>query len=883
MSGGNIVYYFKNSSVKGGIAFGPAGLTQYDTEKTLIMKVLRNIQSSNKIRPETELYCDFDFYSIDSRTEIDIGEISDIKETESRGKIKSLKTYEVGISYIGFDIKKLNQEEILEIVDLVKSVNNILKKYPRVSRPVFSLLWISIRHPDGYDSIKSPIEKQLLNLYNPALGYVKASTEISRFVEEMDTKEKALEGKLDGYISLLQKTAEIELYNDIEVSDFTQEGTQVEYFVGDSITPIEIFDRLSTSVLLPFAAIKYGSLTFFKITNHIPIPIEWIEKWEKTKDDLLDGLYFRISGISESRLESKHIKMDNKYAFGIWDDEGILSFDITHHMEVGYLSKDVFASFRKHLDTSPKGKVNFDWDSIFGGKENVVLVRGFFQITGIGFNDIVDGVNMSKVVMSSLIGTDDFVKKALFLDENDKSSITKPKYYAYFDVLQTRKTSDSFSLIFTDSRDKRSETPSIFVRVARVKNITDAVACSRLVYVIMNYYKYRYQQIFSEYAGTIGIKRKEAAKKAKTKNEKTGKLLEDLQKKNTSGLFKGNYSVQCPPKRQPSIVTPDEFEELKEKHPELKSPNRSMVFEDQTYVCITPEGEGKSHKFPGLKPNKKGNKTYKEKFSYLPCCFVIPQTAKLQKLQAGLPLSEKKTDGYVLGPGKPLPEGKFGSLPFVFDKILGTSKITKEILSKGKKLISNYVRYGVHPTPDSVIWCLESAINKKFLNSSLVSSKHTIVTKIKSELKVDNLGRGYQQTFGYSENDLRSILISSEFVSAELFHSVLEDHFKVNLFIFDLDALGRIFSLEAKDVLLPRFSKVYFPTPNKYETTVVLFRRETETEDYPYQYDLMCEITPEIHPKTFDMSYISNLLEDMVGFCESRYYVSSDNTYRALQ
>ena len=162
-----------------------------------------------------------------------------------------------------------------------------------------------------------------------------------------------------------------------------------------------------------------------------------------------------------------------------------------------------------------------------------------------------------------------------------------------------------------------------------------------------------------------------------------------------------------------------------------------MFFEGNWYACDPREPDDKKvtpeHLWPGLKRNtSKTNREAKEKFPYLPCCYTQDQYTKkssalrvyLQEQMGAKVVETPKKDtgfGYVVGPQNRADPGRYGRVPFYWEKLLAMLDYQK--IQRTKQEFYPLLRYGVPTSPDSFLWCLERAFNPKMTLKSMAEQQ----------------------------------------------------------------------------------------------------------------------------------------------------------------
>jgi hypothetical protein len=534
--------------------------------------------------------------------------------------------------------------------------------------------------------------------------------------------------------------------------------------------------------------------------------------------------------------------LENLYSDGIWTVDNRV--EIQFKVREGLSEEDVNARFFGSLEN------RLEYEVVTSRQTSI---KGVFTISDILFD---------RIIFADLVATNEYFKYFLFFNEKNKTILTKPRFYVYYTPDQAGIISNSLALTITPQTS--NGTPSIIVRVSHAVNAQQANSARLITAKLFGIYLKEYDAIAAIYAGLVPDFAKSGVgtkKKEKKEDKKTGPRAVALRKIHPE-MFGSRYPDQCQKKSQPYVLK--DKEEALAKAKELGDPHKVMLFEGTWYACeprepyIDPEGskdKDDKHLFPGLKENKpktkdtEYDKEFKKNHPALPCCFTQDQYEKkaslLRKYRETLETGVEKVEtmpekeagsGYIVGANKRLPTGRFGELPFNWDKLLNYLRVEK--VSRGKQNFYPILRFGVIPAPDSVIHCLERAFNPRYV-SLTTQEKKNLVSGVRKELASSELGVARQELYDYTPEDIQGMLLDEEeYLAPETFVTLLQTHYECNIFIYLVDDAH-----PNGNIVIPRNSQAHLTRDiDELKKTVMIIKYETETDDYPYQCEVVCQL-----------------------------------------
>lgn len=732
-------------------------------------------------------------------------------------------------------ISKLNAEDLAD----QNIVDSILLSYPNLKRREIGILWILDNYEIANQKPK-PISAEDLEYLKKLdriafLSQTKAQSTVEDFLKGIKRQRDEFSAKINKEKSIF--TSVTKHRETIQPGPFSLEEISARLILripnGENL--IDIFDALEPSKNVPFIILARKRKIYYKIFKHIPPPMKWIDYVPPA-----EGIYFKILNISSSGMSTRQIMIDNLYSDGVWTPDNRIELDFM--IRQGVKEEDI----RMRLFSALGDRVDYE---IVTSRQ--MGIKGVFTISNVDFD---------KPVFSDFVATNPIFRYFLFLNEKTKTVLAKPRFYAYYAPDQQGEISTSLGLTITPLT--KDGINSVVIRISHALNLQQANSAKLIITKLISMYLQDYEQIAKIYETIIPtFKRMQTGKVAKPKKEdkKTGPRAVALRKAQPE-MFGSRYPDQCQKERQPYILKTEE--EARRRAEDLGDPHKIMKFEGVWYACeprepyLDPSGnkdKDDKHIFPGLKENKpktkdtEHDKEYHKKYKYLPCCFTQDQYEKKasnlrkynEKMVSGKTdeIEERESGaGYIIGANKRLPPGRLGEVPFNWEKLLGYLGMKKII--RGKQEFYPILRYGVMQTPDSFIHCLERAFNPRY---SIITNKEKKdqVDQIRAEWADSNLGIARQELYNYTHEDIEEILLNSdEYVAPEDFISLAQKYYECNIFIYVVNTKH-----ENGDIVIPRNSQAYLTRDiDETKKTVLIVKYETETNEYPYQCEIFCQL-----------------------------------------
>lgn len=771
--------------------------------------------------------------------------------------------------YIGeLDQYNLADEDIIQ---------DILSKYPRLRKREIGFLWI-FSHPD--EEIE-PENFKLLDrsAFLSSIKGKKSTSEFRKEIERINNKNK--------HISTEEKRIykELSRVDSVPVEPFTVEeiSVAVGLTLSERETILDVFDAMIVSKDIPFISLVYKKKKYFKVYTHTIPPDEWIDKERE-----VEGIYFKILNQPTSKLSSKKILFENLYADGFWSIENIVYF--TFRIRDG--GED---EIRNKIFSVIGDRLTYDVVS-----SRQIAIKGTFLV-----KDFV----LERYIFADLVATDALFKRFLFFDERGgsdnkiKTALTKARLFVHY-MPSVKEGASSLGITITPILDSAKE--SLSFRVSGATNFQQANAVANTFSKLLSLYRERAPEIKALYESIIPTLKQPKVEKKKEipVDKKTKKRLAALRAVDPD-MFRERYGDQCQREGQPLVVTKEEAEKAIQKFGKQGVPNpthKVMFFNGNYFLCDPREPDDKKakpHVWPGLKVNKPSNKlkgvalenaiAFANKHPLLPCCYTMDQYTKkasqlrmyMEKQGGDKGETKKKPSGtgeHILGPNKFALPDRFGEMPFNWGKIFKNLKLKK--VSKGKQEFYPILRYGVSETPDSFVHCLEKVFNPSYSSLSVKKREEQVMKVRKRISEWPSFGIAKQEAFDYTDDTLRDILNDPNmYIDPDLFVSILQMHYKCNIFLYSVDAENPNGS-----VVIPRNSQAYLSREVDEERPSVLIVKYEVGKDFPYQCELVSSIKirqGKIEDVEFKFERSSRILDMAIKmfYNSNEVFVVSPNGY----
>lgn len=756
-------------------------------------------------------------------------------------------------------------------------IEAILLSYPKLKKRDLGVLWIlqnyKLKDDVPVDTINIEFLRGLdrISFLTPA----KAASTVADFVKRVKKERDQIAEKRKAEKKIFETLDKLKPLPDASpfmLEDITSQSV-LKLPNGENL--VDIFDAMEASKNIPFIILARKKKIYYKVFRHIIPPSSWIDFVPP-----FEGIFFKVLNMPPSKLSSRQIMLENLYSDGIWtvDNRVEIEFKVRGGISEDDIKERVFGSLGDRLE------------------HEIVMTRQ----TSIKGVFTINDINFDRSVFADLVGTNEYFRYFLFFNEKNKPILSKPRFYVYYSPDQQGVIPNSLALTITPQLNEGKS--SVIVRVSHATNFQQANSARIITSKLFGLYLQQYDEIVGIYSKLIDNFTSQgdgSKKKEKKEDKKTGPRVAALRKVHPD-MFGSRYPDQCQKERQPYVLANEEA--ARKRAEELGDPHKVMEFEGTWYACeprepyLDPNGrkdKNDRHVFPGLKENEpktndtEYDKEFRRKFPDLVCCFSIDQyekrASRLRKYREGLEKGEGKREieapgkeagaGYVVGANKRLQTGRFGEVPFNWGKLLHHLGIEK--ITRGKQSFYPILRYGVLPSPDSFIHCLERAFNPRYVGLTN-QEKKILVSDIRKELSESNLAVARQELFDYTEEDIRAMLLDNdEYLAPESYVSLLQKKYECNIFIYVVSD-----AYPSGNIVVPRSSQAHLTRDiDEIKKTVLVVKYETETDDFPYQCEIFCQVDAR-NPKklnfVFENSPIAKIAVKMFYDANEVFVVSTD-------
>lgn len=323
-------------------------------------------------------------------------------------------------------------------------------------------------------------------------------------------------------------------------------------------------------------------------------------------------------------------------------------------------------------------------------------------------------------------------------------------------------------------------------------------------------------------------------------------------------LFGSNEYIRACQAPKPYIISASEATSLSKDQTILYPPIDYKHFKSEYYKCPDTLWKGKSYKYPGLIHLSLPN----HPFGYAPCCYIESHEKHNNVINKELEFKIK--NGYNSYFDKII---EYSDLITKKRSLDSAKKIIQHIGQEGKLLSSieyfmksinidyEYARLGTNLWEnDSLLGVLEyvNAIkNKTFMRSPKM---------IRNELSKIPLEIGLQQNFDITEMELRSQIITNQYLDPRRWFRILEEFFNLNIYII----IQKELSESIDSLFYPNNREFYaFPLLNEIKKRDIVFIIEHQNSITLPRYELIImkdNLLNKIYKMPFYSEYI-DLLE----------------------
>jgi hypothetical protein len=454
--------------------------------------------------------------------------------------------------------------------------------------------------------------------------------------------------------------------------------------------------------------------------------------------------------------------------------------------------------------------------------EDKVLLGEFYMLTN-------KTQSFNKVIFNDLIFTNRIFQSYGINTIETQYTSTKKKYlHVHFNIpginmikvniYEKNLNNKVWSNFSKEDYDDDTNNKYILIKILNSKSYDNINTFINIMKKVISIYNEEYNNIYNIYKMYIPSFDKDKKKK----EEKDGKSSVKFKLKDIEpDIFTDTYPRTCGSKKYPIAYTKDNF---KRQFPDGLDDNKYLIFpkeddakklgkQSRYYVCE--HNIEDNNIYPGFIINKDYNKN---EYPYIPCCFKKPNQ-KWDEYYEGK--KKIKTEQQIIAKKKLCDNAEEGLLPDDLIKLFN-------ILIKENKSNESFIRKGVYLTTNSLINCLLNATTKETIIGGEYLSKEETESKIKNIkkefIKDEYISLCRQQLYDLTHEQIKSrILDDTKYFDPKLFIHLVEQYFKVKVFIF-----SKLYNNDV-ELELPRFVKFYTDFYKK-RNIVLIYERDNHCE-----------------------------------------------------
>jgi hypothetical protein len=324
-------------------------------------------------------------------------------------------------------------------------------------------------------------------------------------------------------------------------------------------------------------------------------------------------------------------------------------------------------------------------------------------------------------------------------------------------------------------------------------------------------------------------------------------------------IFTESYSRECQYKNQPIIITETEIDEWKNRKiikgtKTIERPVKQLG--DYTFVCPTDV-----YPYVEFKRNLDEDRT----FDQYPCCYKNPQGAVRQRergtsQRSNVPIKTNKVMG----------EGGIANLPTSIEEML-QGAFTKPL---------TFYRTGSLIGPSSFLSCVALALNDPvYMDLKTVEEKENYIQQLRVQIaSKENFLTTSSELFDVAEKDrVENFKNVDEFLDPAIYYRVIEELFKVNIFIFS-GTLHKANVETSYTLEISRFSSIPIHSFKKGAPTILIYKHwgaETDHLEYPQCELIIAHMEPGESKKVEEGTTASLFSDDLAKYLLKGYFISA--------
>lgn len=631
------------------------------------------------------------------------------------------------------------------------------------------------------------------------VGYFDPESRIREYKEYVEAERERLSGLVRDYESSASVLAESPKKQERDYR-IEREARLSTVSTGESL--FQLFDRIQCSKDVPFVSLQTGGRNLYKSYARIPPAQSWLSGRGGLEDFgtgdviLMKVLSFSSSEFSENN-PSQLARLDKFYDEVIWtpSEEGKQNVLVDVTIREGMTYSDV----QKRVTDAFRG------EPVVFENTRTSTVKASYYIYDLPYK---------RAEFVDVLLRNPLTSKFFFSNETVSTTLSKSRFYVYFDPMQKRDPSD-ISVAFLPASSKSTDTK---IRIARAKSEGEIQAFNDLFLSILGFYEKELPSVTALYDRFIPAAQRFKEKVKKGADDEELRNIVNL-RRTYPDLFSKKYSKQCT--AAVSILSEKEAKELRrsgQKNRVLEYPKGSGMF----FGCKSKKH--KDHKYPALRFNVR---PFSEKYEFVPCCYTEP-SEKPRRHPEGC------VERVFGADKKELPENTCGFIPSSLERFF-------QVVMDAEAPVT-ILRHSVDVAPDSMLYCVEMARNKDFYELDQESDRAQHIKARRQEIsKMESFSVGRQELYDFrSTEEIRELIKKTTFFDSLLFVRILEKFYNINIVVFSLGK-DRSVSFE-----IPRHAKSWIPPyfdPRK--KTVVLLRVPWRDMPYPSQYEILFTVPKE--------------------------------------
>jgi hypothetical protein len=503
------------------------------------------------------------------------------------------------------------------------------------------------------------------------------------------------------------------------------------------------------------------------------------------------------------------------------------------------------------------------------------LIDRFMNIVGLPSSHIISVVDtqvsgvfyfpthsMNNYVFSDMVMTNPLFASMMSIDESEKASKQKSSIYVHLEHPSFGKANVNITekilqrgdpvLKIVEKDQFQSGDRYIRVKVSRTKNVEMVEKIQNLLSRIFKIYDQHYQEIFNIYKKYIPTFGNDSYIHVQNIENKSLRSI-------APDIFLPGYSRKCT--SMPTIISDSDADIAIQNGKSVMSfPLPGEGAQPRNYICNHPK-----HIYPGLRSNPMSNK---DKYPYIPCCYLNDQSTKTGSLMKhyykGEKISQKQTNQQdVYKTNKFVKNDAFGELPLNISKFFSSLEVDDDY---------KFIRKGVVRSKNSFLHCVLDAIGDTSLHGSENTEEfESILYDIRFGFgQIENAMLCKQELYDSSSDDILKMIGDPDvYLDPKLFVRLLEYTYGCNIILFTRNSIDG-------ELSLPRHVQGYYKTRTELPYVFIYEHRGSESDNASYpQCELICKWKIS---DANDITYIFSH-DDDIAYTVNESYKNINKTY----